>query len=78
MHANNKIQADLWLRRLMRLGIPLALICVASLWAGQWLGSALLGWVFLLTLPAVLAIGLAYNLRYLLLAQRARRQSSRS
>ncbi|MBV0933247.1 hypothetical protein [Marinobacterium weihaiense] len=75
---NNNIRSDLWLTRLTKIGIPLALLCVACLWAGQWLGSALLGWLFLLTLPPVLAIGLAYNLRYLLLAQRARRMASRS
>lgn len=73
MHNKKNIRSDLWLKRLMRTGIPLTLLCVISLWAGQWLGSGLLGWLFLLTLPVVLTIGLAYNLRYLLLMQRAKR-----
>ncbi|GAA0698005.1 hypothetical protein GCM10009104_28050 [Marinobacterium maritimum] len=78
MHEKNKIHSDLWLKRLMRTGIPLALICVLSLWLGQWVGSGVLGWVFILTLPPVLVIGLAYNLRYLLLMQRAKRSSTHS
>jgi len=72
MQRNKTIHADIWLRRCMWLGIPLALMCVVSLWLGQVLGSALLGWVFLLSLPPVLLLGLTYNLRYLLLWQRAR------
>lgn len=78
MHEKNKIHSDLWLKRLMRTGIPLAVVCVLSLWLGQWIGSGLLGWVFILTLPPVLVIGLAYNLRYLLLMQRAKRTSTHS
>ncbi|PSL13901.1 hypothetical protein CLV44_11082 [Marinobacterium halophilum] len=78
MHTNNNIRSDLWLKRMAWLGIPLALVCVLSLWAGQWLGSGGLGRVFILTLPPVLVIGFAYNIRYLLLVQRARRASSRS
>lgn len=72
MQRNPRIQTDIWLRRCMWLGIPLAVICVASLWLGQVVGSPLLGWVFLLSLPLVLLLGLTYNLRYLLLWQRAR------
>ncbi len=78
MHEKNKIHSDLWLKRLMKMGIPLALICVLSLWLGQWTGSGVLGWVFILTLPPVLLIGLVYNLRYLLLMQRAKRTSTHS
>ncbi|MBP0047179.1 hypothetical protein H9C73_00400 [Marinobacterium sp. AK62] len=77
MQQNNSIHADPWLKRCMKLGIPLAILCVASLWLGQVLGSPALGWVFLLTLPPVLLLGLTYNLRFLLLWQRSRRQSSR-
>ncbi|MDA0423640.1 hypothetical protein [Stutzerimonas frequens] len=77
MHEKNGIHSDLWLRRLMKAGIPLALLCVLSLWLGQWIGSGVLGWIFILTLPPVLLIGLAYNVRYLLLMQRARRCSPR-
>jgi archaellum biogenesis protein FlaJ (TadC family) len=73
MHENNKIGTDRWLQRLMKTGIPLAIVCILSLWLGQTLGLPLLGWVFVLTAPPVLLIGFAYNLRYLLLVQRRKR-----
>jgi len=73
MQENNKIGADPWLRRLMKTGIPLAVVCILSLWLGQTLGVPVLGWVFVLTAPLALLIGFAYNLRYLLLVQRRKR-----
>ncbi len=73
MQENNRIGADIWLRRLMKTGIPLALICILSLWLGQTFGVPALGWLFVLSAPLVLLIGFAYNLRYLLLVQRRKR-----
>lgn len=71
MQQKASIHSDPWLRRCMKLGIPLAILCVLSLWLGQTMGSPALGWIFVLTLPPVLLLGLTYNLRYLLLWQRA-------
>lgn len=73
MQENNRIGSDIWLRRLMKTGIPLALICILSLWLGQTFGVPELGWLFVLSAPLVLLIGFAYNLRYLLLVQRRKR-----
>ncbi len=77
MQQKVSIHSDPWLKRCMKLGIPMAILCVLSLWLGQMIGSPALGRLFLLTLPPVLLLGLTYNLRYLLLWQRARQASSR-
>lgn len=73
MQEKNKISADIWLQRLTKAGIPLALICILSLWLGQTLAMPALGWVFVMSAPLVLLIGFTYNLRYLLLVQRRKR-----
>lgn len=73
MDDKNKISADIWLKRLMKTGLPLTVVCILSLWLGQMLGSPALGWVFVLSAPLVLLIGFAYNLRFLLLVQRRKR-----
>lgn len=68
-----KIRADKWLQRLMKAGIPLAIISVLSLWGGHLLANPALGKVFLVTMPVVLVIGFAYNIRYIRLAIKAQR-----
>jgi hypothetical protein len=68
------IRADKYLRLMMTTGIPLALIALLSLWVGQYLGSSGIGVLFLITFPLALVIGFAYNIRYVMLAARQRRQ----
>lgn len=65
-----QIRSDKWMRRFMYSGIPIALISIASLWVGQWLGSPALGQLFIVSAAAALVIGMAYNLRFVILAVR--------
>ncbi|HEY5718507.1 MAG TPA: hypothetical protein VIS52_08425, partial [Motiliproteus sp.] len=67
-----QIRQDRHLRWMMHAGIPIALIAIVSLWLGQTLGSRALGMLFVVSLPAALLLGLAYNIRYLMLANRLR------
>ncbi|MEH6469969.1 MAG: hypothetical protein V7752_01855 [Halopseudomonas sp.] len=68
------IRADKYLRLMMQIGIPLALISVVSLWMARQLGSDGLGLLFFITCPLALTIGFAYNIRYVSLAVRRQRQ----
>lgn len=70
-----QIRADRWLKVMMRTGIPVALVSVLCLWLGQLLTSPALGSVFLVTMPIALVIGFTYNIRYIMLAVRARRET---
>lgn len=72
----NKIGSDKWLRILMKIGIPLAIISLSSLWLGHLMANPVFGKLFLVTLPVTLLIGFAYNIRYVMLAVRQKRQSS--
>lgn len=65
-----KIRADKWMRRFMYSGIPIALIAIASLWLGQWLGNPALGKLFIVSASAALAIGMIYNVRFVILSVR--------
>jgi len=69
-----KLRQDKWMRRFMFSGIPLGLISVLSLWLGQWLGSPALGQLFIVSASAAVAIGMAYNLRFVILAVRQQRE----
>ncbi len=71
------IRADKYLRLMMKIGIPLALISVTSLWLARQLGSDGLGLLFFITCPLALAIGFAYNIRYVSLAVRRQRQQQK-
>ncbi|SEO48799.1 hypothetical protein [Aquisalimonas asiatica] len=68
------ISADPWLRRMMKVGIPLAVISIISLWSGQLMGIPGLFILFAVTGGLTLAIGLAYNVRFVLLAYRRSRE----
>lgn len=68
-----KLTADRWLQRLMKTGIPVALISVLSLWLAWWLQSPALGSVFLVTMVIALGLGFAYNIRLVILSLRARK-----
>ncbi|MEH6822337.1 MAG: hypothetical protein V7629_00305 [Motiliproteus sp.] len=69
-----EIRDDRILKLMMRTGIPLALISVLSLWASNYLGSAGIGLLFFITAALALLIGFAYNIRYVMLLVRQRRQ----
>jgi hypothetical protein len=68
------IRADKYLRLMMKTGLPLALIALLSLWAGRVFGSPGIGLLFFISCPLALLIGFAYNIRYVMLAVRQRRQ----
>ena len=70
------IRKDKWLSLMMKLGIPLAIVSLASLWGGHLLANEALGKVFLVTMPVVLVMGFAYNIRYVMLAVKAQRAES--
>jgi len=70
-----QVRSDRWLKRMMRTGIPVAIVSVLCLWLGQLLSSPALGSVFLVTMPIALVIGFSYNIRYVMLAVRARSQA---
>lgn len=72
-----QIRDDRILKLMMRVGIPLALISVISLWASNYLGSAGIGLLFFVCAPLALLIGFAYNIRYVMLLVRQRRNQQR-
>ena len=71
-----KIRADKWMRRFMFSGVPLGLISIASLWLGQWLGSSAMGQLFIVSATGALVIGMAYNVRFVILAVRQQREQA--
>lgn len=71
-----QIRSDRWLKMMMRTGVPVAIVSVLCLWLGQLLASPALGSVFLVTMPIALGVGFIYNIRYVMLAVRARRQAA--
>lgn len=61
----------------MKTGIPLSIIAVISLWTGQSIGSAALGMLFIVSASLAIVIGLAYNIRFVMLSIReVRRQQA--
>ncbi len=71
-----QIRSDRWLKMMMRTGLPVAIVSILCLWLGQLLSSPALGSVFLVTMPIALLVGFSYNIRYVMLAVRARRQAA--
>lgn len=67
------LRADRHLKWMMWLGLPLALIAIASLWLGRYLESPGIGLLFFVTLPPALILGFAYNVRYIILNQRRKK-----
>lgn len=72
------VRADKYLRLMTKIGIPMALISIVSLWLSRSLGSDGLGLLFFITCPLALAIGFAYNIRYVSLAIRRQRDKNKS
>ncbi|MCV6590814.1 MAG: hypothetical protein OIF57_17605 [Marinobacterium sp.] len=73
-----KIRADKWMRRFLYSGIPMGLISIASLWLGQWLGSSAMGQLFIVSATGALVVGMAYNVRFVMLAVRQQRSIENS
>jgi len=71
-----QIKQDDWLRRMRWVGIPLFVISILSLWAGQWLANPTLGQIFIVTMPIVLVIGFVYNIRFVMIAVRLQKQEA--
>lgn len=74
--SKQKIRSDKWLQRLMKAGIPLAIVSVASLWLGHLLANPAFGKLFIVTLPLALIVGFTYNIRYVMLAVREQRKAA--
>ncbi|WP_293265505.1 hypothetical protein [Neptunomonas sp.] len=74
--SKQKIRSDKWLQRLMKAGIPLAIVSVASLWLGHLLANPAFGKLFIVTLPLALLVGFTYNIRYVMLAVREQRKAA--
>ncbi|MCW8884763.1 MAG: hypothetical protein OQK12_05840 [Motiliproteus sp.] len=70
-----QIRNDYHLRWMRNTSIPLAIICIAALWIGREFHIQPLGTLFIILMPITMVIGVAYNIRFLLLAARQRRQS---
>jgi hypothetical protein len=64
------IRQDPFLRICMKTGIPLTILAVISLWVGQYAGSMALGMVFIFSTAMAVVIGLAYNIRFVMLSIR--------
>ncbi len=76
MSETQKLTADRWLQRLMKIGIPVAVVSVLCLWLAWWLQIPALGSVFLITMMIALVVGFAYNIRLVILSLRARKAAS--
>ncbi|WP_261843362.1 hypothetical protein [Aliamphritea ceti] len=76
MNEPQKLSADRWLQRLMKMGIPVAVISVLCLWLAWLLQSSALGSVFIITMLIALGLGFTYNIRLVILSLRARKAAN--
>ncbi len=65
-----EIRSDVWMQRFMKTGIPVAIVSIICLWLGWWLKEPALGQVFIVTAAIALAIGMIYNVRFVILSVR--------
>ena len=72
-HTQPNVRDDKWLKRLAKLGLPIAVVSIACLIIGQLVSSVLLGTVFIVTATIALAIGFIYNMRFISLSAKQRR-----
>ena len=73
----SKVTDDSWLRMMMKIGIPMAVISIASLWISQLMAVTWLFPLFVVTACFALLMGLLYNVRFVLLSvRRSREQDS--
>ncbi|RLK50897.1 hypothetical protein DFR31_0806 [Alkalispirillum mobile] len=71
----NVIPPDRVLRILMKIGIPIAVFSLLCLWLSYFLDAPILLPVFFITALMAFGIGLAYNVRVVLLMLRQRREA---
>lgn len=64
------IRADKWMQLLIKTGIPVALVSVICLWVGWFFKIPALGQVFMVTAAIALALGMIYNVRFVILSVR--------
>ncbi len=70
----SKVTDDGWLRLMMKIGIPMVVISIASLWISQLMAVTWLFPVFIVTGALALLMGLLYNVRFVLLSVRRSRE----
>ena len=73
-----KIRSDIWIQRLMKTGIPVAIVAILSLWLGWWLKEPALGQVFIVTASIALVLGLIYNVRFVMLSVRQLKEQQKN
>lgn len=54
----------------IKTGIPVAIVSILSLWIGWYFKIPALGQVFIITAAIAIAIGLVYNVRFVILSVR--------
>lgn len=65
-----EIRSDKWMQIFMKTGIPVAIVSVLSLWVGWFFKIPALGQVFIVTAAIALVVGMAYNVRFVILSVR--------
>lgn len=63
-----EIRSDKWMSLLIKTGIPIAIISVIALWVGWFFKIPALGNLFIITAAVALALGLIYNVRFVILS----------
>jgi len=71
------IRSDKWMQLLIKTGIPIALISVICLWVGHYFKIPELGSVFIVTAATALAIGMIYNVRFVILSVRQLKEKNK-
>jgi len=65
-----EIRSDKWMSLLIKTGLPIALISIISLWVGWYFRIPELGNLFIITAALALALGMIYNVRFVILSVR--------
>ncbi|MGH1460801.1 MAG: hypothetical protein ACRBB6_02080 [Neptuniibacter sp.] len=65
-----EIRSDKWMQIFIKTGIPVAVVSIISLWVGWYFKIPALGQVFIITAGIAIAVGLVYNVRFVILSVR--------
>lgn len=65
-----EIRSDKWMQLFIKSGVPIAIISIICLWVGWFFKIPVLGQLFIVTAAIALAIGMAYNVRFVILSVR--------